>query len=122
LFLGSANKNNTTGDYDATRVTISGFAMLTAMASAQSVTAQTQSTEIIDHEDGSSDVIVTVERRAQSLQDYAGTAATISGEELKMEKFQVSPLRIIREILRFLFAALGRRIILSLVTPQLLPI
>ena len=63
---------------------ISGFAMLTAMASAQSVAAQTQSTEIIDHEDGSSDVIVTVERRAQSLQDYAGTAATISGEELKL--------------------------------------
>jgi len=45
---------------------------------------EVQSTEIIDNEDGSSQVIVTVERRTQSLQDYAGTAAVISGEELNL--------------------------------------
>ncbi len=64
--------------------TISGFAMLTALASASAASAQIQNSEIIDNEDGSSEVIVTVERRSQSLQDYAGTAAAISGEELKL--------------------------------------
>ncbi len=61
---------------------ISGLAMLTALASAGSAYGQTS--EIIDNEDGTSEVIVTVERRSQSLQDYAGTAAAISGEELKL--------------------------------------
>ena len=63
---------------------VSGLAMLTALVSAQTVAAQVQSTEIIDNEDGSSQVIVTVERRAQSLQDYAGTAAAITGEDLNL--------------------------------------
>lgn len=54
------------------------------MATSTAATAQIQSSEIIDYEDGSSEVIVTVERRAQSLQNYAGTAAAISGDELKL--------------------------------------
>ncbi|RZO68907.1 MAG: TonB-dependent receptor, partial [Parvularculaceae bacterium] len=37
-----------------------------------------------DEDDSFADeIIVTVERREQSLQDYAGTAATVSGDELK---------------------------------------
>ena len=61
---------------------ISTLAMVMALSSGQAHAQQTS--EIIDNEDGSSEVIVTVERRAQSLQDYAGTAAAISGEELKL--------------------------------------
>ena len=34
-------------------------------------------------DDAVDEVIVTVERREQSLQDYAGTAAQISGDDLK---------------------------------------
>jgi len=63
---------------------ISGLAMLTALATSSIASAQVQTSEIIDNEDGTSEVIVTVERRAQSLQDYAGTAAAISGEELSL--------------------------------------
>jgi len=54
--------------------------MLAAMPSL----AQAQTSEIIEGEDGIDEIIVTVERRSQSLQDYAGTAAAISGEELKL--------------------------------------
>ena len=61
-------------------VGVSGFALLMALATTTSAAAQVQSTESIDNED----VVVTVERRAQSLQDYAGTAAVISGEELSL--------------------------------------
>jgi len=46
--------------------------------------AQAQTSEIIEGEDGVDEIIVTVERRAQNLQDYAGTAAVISGEELRL--------------------------------------
>lgn len=60
----------------------SSFALLMTLASGSMASAQTS--EIIDNDDGSSEVIVTVERRAQSLQDYAGTAAAISGEELSL--------------------------------------
>ena len=63
---------------------ISGIALLTALATASPALAQLETSEIIDFEDGSSEVIVTVERRSQSLQDYAGTAAVISGEELSL--------------------------------------
>lgn len=52
------------------------------MAVPQLATAQTS--EIIEGEDGVDEIIVTVERRSQSLQDYAGTAAAISGEELSL--------------------------------------
>ena len=61
--------------------TVSATALLTAL---MATSAGAQSSEIIDNEDGTSEIIVTVERRAQSLQDYAGTAAAISGEELKL--------------------------------------
>ena len=61
-------------------VGVSGFALLMALATTTSAAAQVQSTESIDNED----VVVTVERRTQSLQDYAGTAAVISGEELSL--------------------------------------
>ncbi|WP_409433257.1 TonB-dependent receptor [Litorimonas sp. RW-G-Af-16] len=64
-----------------------GGASICAMVMALSVSAPAaaqQSSTIIDNEDGSSEVIITVERRAQSLQDYAGTAAAISGDELKL--------------------------------------
>lgn len=62
---------------------ISALAMLTALSTSSTALAQ-QTSEIIDYEDGTSEVIVTVERRSQSLQDYAGTAAAISGEDLKL--------------------------------------
>jgi len=62
---------------------ISTLAMVTALSTAPAALAQQTST-IIDNEDGSSEIIVTVERRTQSLQDYAGTAAAISGEELSL--------------------------------------
>jgi len=62
---------------------VSAAAITAAMALPMGAAAQSSS-EIIDNADGTSEVIVTVERRAQSLQDYAGTAAAISGEELKM--------------------------------------
>ena len=55
-----------------------------ALASAMPASAQVQTSEIIDYEDGTSEMIVTVERREQSLQDYAGTAAAITGEELDL--------------------------------------
>lgn len=61
--------------------------MIGASAAAVSVAttaANAQTSEIIDKEDGTSEVIVTVERRAQSLQDYAGTAAALSGDDLKL--------------------------------------
>ena len=58
---------------------ISGFAILTALATVSTASAQIQTSEIIEGDDGVDEVIVTVERRAQSLQDYAGTAAAISG-------------------------------------------
>ena len=61
---------------------VSSLAILATLASTSVATAQTS--EIIDNDDGSSEIIVTVERRAQSLQDYAGTAAAISGEELSL--------------------------------------
>ena len=63
---------------------VSFTALITALSVSTASLAQTQSSEIIDNEDGSSEIIVTVERRSQSLQDYAGTAAAISGEELKL--------------------------------------
>ena len=63
---------------------ISGFAILTALATVSTASAQIQTSEIIEGDDGVDEVIVTVERRAQSLQDYAGTAAAISGEELSL--------------------------------------
>ena len=61
---------------------ISVLAMLTALT--VSSTALAQTSEIIEGEDGVDEIIVTVERRSQSLQDYAGTAAAISGDELKL--------------------------------------
>jgi len=63
---------------------ISGYAMLTALATSSAAFAQLQTSEIVEGEDGVDEIIVTVERRAQSLQDYAGTAAVISGEELSL--------------------------------------
>lgn len=62
----------------------SAIALLSALATTSPAVAQLETSEIIDFEDGSSEVIVTVERRAQSLQDYAGTAAVITGEELSL--------------------------------------
>lgn len=63
-----------------------GTASVLALATSLSVGsfASAQTSEIIDNADGSSEVIVTVERRAQSLQDYAGTAAALSGEDLDL--------------------------------------
>lgn len=61
---------------------VSFCALMTALS--LSTPSAAQSSEIIDNEDGSSEVIVTVERRSQSLQDYAGTAAAISGEDLDL--------------------------------------
>ena len=57
-----------------------------ALGTALSVsgTSMAQTSEIIEGEDGVDEIIVTVERRSQSLQDYAGTAAAISGEELSL--------------------------------------
>jgi len=63
---------------------LTATALATIMSMSSVSVAQAQSSEIIDNDDGSSEVIITVERRAQSLQDYAGTAATISGEDLKL--------------------------------------
>lgn len=60
----------------------SGLALVLLMS--MSAGAQAQTSEIIEGEDGVDEIIVTVERRSQSLQDYAGTAATISGEELSL--------------------------------------
>ncbi len=62
---------------------VSTCALVTAL-SFSTVAAAQQTSEIIDNEDGTSEIIVTVERRSQSLQDYAGTAAAISGEDLKL--------------------------------------
>jgi len=62
----------------------SAIALLSALATTSPAVAQLETSEIIDFEDGSSEVIVTIERRAQSLQDYAGTAAVITGEELSL--------------------------------------
>lgn len=62
---------------------VSACALVTALSFSSAATAQ-QTSEIIDNEDGTSEIIVTVERRSQSLQDYAGTAAAISGEDLKL--------------------------------------
>ena len=63
---------------------ISALAMLTALAGTSTAQAQIQSSEIVENDDGIDEIIVTVERREQSLQDYAGTAAVISGEELSL--------------------------------------
>lgn len=63
---------------------ISGYALMSALASTSMASAQLQTSEIVQGEDGNDEIIVTVERRSQSLQDYAGTAAAISGEELKL--------------------------------------
>jgi len=62
---------------------VSICALMTALSLSPAAMAQ-QTSEIIDNEDGTSEVIITVERRSQSLQDYAGTAAAISGEDLKL--------------------------------------
>ena len=62
---------------------VSICSLMTALSFSTESVAQ-QTSEIIDNEDGTSEVIVTVERRSQSLQDYAGTAAVISGEDLKL--------------------------------------
>ena len=40
-------------------------------------------------DDAVDEIIVTVERREQSLQDYAGTAAQISGDDLKSLALQI---------------------------------
>lgn len=67
------------------RTKLSAASTLALMASLSiGSTALAQTSEIIDNEDGTSEIIVTVERRAQSLQDYAGTAATLTGEELDL--------------------------------------
>ncbi len=58
------------------------IALMTAMSVSATSVAQTSGN--VDADEGGDEVIVTVERRAQSLQDYAGTAATISGEELSL--------------------------------------
>jgi len=63
---------------------VSALAIATAMSLSSQASAQLQTSEIINNEDGVDEVIVTVERRSQSLQDYAGTAAAISGEDLKL--------------------------------------
>ena len=63
---------------------VSGFAMMSALGAASTANAQLQTSEIITNDDGIDEMIVTVERRAQSLQDLAGTAAAISGEELSL--------------------------------------
>lgn len=60
---------------------ISSLAILTALATSTASSAQIPSSETLENEDV---IIVTVERRAQSLQNYAGTAAAISGDELKL--------------------------------------
>ena len=57
-------------------------ALVTALS--VSSTSFAQSSEIIEGDDGVDEIIVTVERRAQSLQNYAGTAAAIGGDELKL--------------------------------------
>ena len=57
--------------------------LMTALSYSTHAVAQ-QTSEIIDNEDGTSEIIVTVERRAQTLQDYAGTATAISGDDLKL--------------------------------------
>ena len=62
---------------------ISAIALISALSTSSLAHAQ-QTSEIIDYEDGTSEIIVTVERRSESLQDYAGTAAAITGEELKL--------------------------------------
>ncbi len=41
-----------------------------------------------DTSDTDDEIVVTVERRAQSLQDYAGTAAVLQGEDLKLQGLQ----------------------------------
>jgi len=48
------------------------------------IMASAQTSEIVENDDGVDEIIVTVERRSQSLQSYAGTAAVISGEELQL--------------------------------------
>ena len=60
------------------------LALITALSIPTAAQAQLQTSETIVGENGEDEIIVTVERRAQSLQDYAGTAATISGEELSL--------------------------------------
>jgi len=63
---------------------VSLCALMTALSVSTQANAQLQSSEIVEGEDGVDEIIVTVERRSQSLQDYAGTAAAISGEELSL--------------------------------------
>ena len=47
-----------------------------------SVSAQEQGVQDQDSGESIEEIIVTVERREQSLQDLAGTAAVLSGEDL----------------------------------------
>ena len=63
---------------------VSGFAMMSALGAASTANAQLQTSEIITNDDGIDEMIVTVERRTQTLQDFAGTAAVVTGEELKL--------------------------------------
>lgn len=58
---------------------------LSAAAHTALLAASAQAQEAIDpnEEEFSDEIVVTVERREQGLQDYAGTAAAISGEDLK---------------------------------------
>ena len=58
-------------------------ALMTTTAAASLAMAQESDDADADIYDVGDEIIVTVERREQGLQDYAGTAAAISGDELK---------------------------------------
>ncbi len=62
-------------------ISVSASALFVAPSFAQSAAAPAAN-EVADDAD-SKDIIVTAERREQSLQDFAGTVTTISGDELK---------------------------------------
>ena len=66
------------------RTILLGASISVLAAQASAAFAQEGAAAPSEEEESRQDVVViTVDRREQSLQDYAGTAATISGEDLK---------------------------------------
>ena len=66
------------------RTILLGASISVLAAQASAAFAQEGAAASTEEESRQDVVVITVDRREQSLQDYAGTAATISGEDLKL--------------------------------------
>jgi len=66
-----------TNSFAYSRKALLGMTVATMALTSSFALAQEASESVTD------EIVVTVERRSQSLQDYAGTAAALSGDELK---------------------------------------